>query len=93
MLVYLEIRISDAFGWPQSMYIVQIRLSVLIQILHSVLYKYVHKHTKHTHKHNYKQIILVLLHLHQPVLYIDGVTTSSHIMEQLAMHFVTSCCL
>ena len=34
----------------------------------------------------YVQIILVLLHLLQLVLRIDGVTNSLHIMEHLAMH-------
>ena len=40
-----------------------------------------HKHMKQTHKHKYVQIILVLLHLHQLVLCIDGVTNSLHFME------------
>ena len=48
------------------------------------------EHMKRAHKHKYVQIILVLLHSHQEVLYlcVDGVTNSLHIMEHLAMHIV-----
>ena len=42
--------------------------------------------TRKIHTNNYVQIILVRLHVHQPVLCIDGVANSLHIMERLAMH-------
>ena len=57
---YASLPGNQAFGWPQS---ILYKLSVLIQVLHSVLAcRYVRKHKYHTHKHKYVQIILVLLH-------------------------------
>ena len=46
---------------------------------------------KHTHKHKYVQIILVLSHLHQLVLCINGVANSLHILSNASImeHFIT----
>ena len=47
---------------------------------------FINTRNMYTNTSSYVQIILVLLHLHQPVLCINGVANSLHIMEHLAIH-------
>ena len=71
MLAYLEIRISDTFGWLLGM--LNHRSSVLIK------YSIMHLHAcALARRHNYYSSTLTYL-------CVDGVTNSLHIMKHLAL--------
>ena len=69
MLTYLEIRISDTFGWSQ-------------EVLHKFDYALCSVHM-HKHEINYAG---TLTSTEWMFLCADGITNSSNIMEDLAMH-------